>query len=1051
MSALNGGTAALVLSTLSAGTHFLTAVYSGDANDAPSTSATLTQVVTQAATTTTLGSAANPTASGQSVTLTASVSPSAATGGLTFMDGPSTLGSATLSGGTATLTISNLSIGTHTLTAVYSGDNNFTTSTSATLTKTVNGISPVFPCSPSFSYTIGQPAPASIACQFTAILSASFTVSTTASWLQVNPTSGQLGPSPTSFSLSVNNAGLSPGPYSGSFTISGPQLGSLTVPVQLAVAAGQAGTLLANPSSLSFNYQQGSLAPPTQTLTISSTNGTQLPFTVTPNGGSWLVPVVINATSPTQLNIFVSPIGLAPGSYTGTLTISSAGVLSTVVNVSLNVTAAVPPQLSINSPPLNLAALQGGDPVSAQIQVSNSGGGVLSFSVAASGGAWLSVSPTSGTVDNTASGNASTSSVSLTMTGDPTSLSPGIYEGSVTVTGAGTVTVPVTLSVTAPGPVILVSQAALSFTAVSQGGAPLPQQLGILNVGAGTLNWTATASTFAGGNWLQISSAGGTVQQPYLDVFLANVTIDPTVLSSLAPGDYYGQIQIADAADPATNSPQLVTVILTVESPGSNLGPEISPSSLIFTGQAGVSPAPQSVTVGIRKAVGDQYLSGSIGSGFTYSPASSAVQPDQPATLEVTPDFSRVSPGDIDHGTITLQFSDGTARTISLLTVVAPLESANSRLGARAASNCTNLNVQWREPSPPGFSVVQGQGQTLEVQVVDNCGNLIGPANPKSAAVQATFSNGDADLNLVHVGNGVWTGTWTPVHASKAPNAPLMVNVTAFNSTGLVLQSGQASTLLATLAAGSTPAITGGGVQNAATYLAGVPLAPGSLITLKGSNLADAGSFVAGLPFPSKWNGTQVLMGGQPLLLQDGNASQIDAQVPFDTPINTPFQIVIQHDNMLSVPQQVVISATAPGIFAVNGIGTGPGIIFHSSGVGVALALPSSCGVPAPYTCAPANAGETVVIYCTGLGAVTPPIPTGAEPPDPPVSAVVNPVSVTIGGQDAPVFSAYVAPGQPGVYQVTATVPAGVSGDAVPVVVTVAGQSSPAQVTMAVQ
>ena len=67
-----------------------------------------------------------------------------------------------------------------------------------------------------------------------------------------------------------------------------------------------------------------------------------------------------------------------------------------------------------------------------------------------------------------------------------------------------------------------------------------------------------------------------------------------------------------------------------------------------------------------------------------------------------------------------------------------------------------------------------------------------------------------------------------------------------------------------------------------------------------------------------------------------------------------------------------------------------------------------------------------------------------------PISSTVNPVAVTIGGLDANASSATLIPGVPGVYQVTATVPSGVSGDTLPVVVTVAGQTSP-PVTMSVQ
>ena len=97
----------------------------------------------------------------------------------------------------------------------------------------------------------------------------------------------------------------------------------------------------------------------------------------------------------------------------------------------------------------------------------------------------------------------------------------------------------------------------------------------------------------------------------------------------------------------------------------------------------------------------------------------------------------------------------------------------------------------------------------------------------------------------------------------------------------------------------------------------------------------------------------------------------------------------------------------------------------------------------------PANIGETVVIYCTGLGDVTPAVQAGMPPTT--ASQTVNPVTVTIGGAQATVSYAGVTPGSPGLYQVNAIVPSGIAtGDSIPVQITVAGQSSQT-VTMAVR
>jgi len=133
---------------LSAGSHSISAVYSGDADFSPSISPTLTQTVNRAATTVTLTASANPSIYSSSVTFTATVT-TGATGTVAFYDGSSTLGAGTIGNGTATYTTSVLSTGSHPISAVYSGDANFLgASSSLTLIvtpgpPTFSGISPV--------------------------------------------------------------------------------------------------------------------------------------------------------------------------------------------------------------------------------------------------------------------------------------------------------------------------------------------------------------------------------------------------------------------------------------------------------------------------------------------------------------------------------------------------------------------------------------------------------------------------------------------------------------------------------------------------------------------------------------------------------------------------------------------------------------------------------------------------------------------------------------------------------------------------------------------
>ena len=139
---LSGGIATYTTTTtqLSAGAHPVTAAYAGDPSHAASTSVPLTQTVSRAATTTTLGSAPNPSAANQSVTLTATVAaPSGLptpTGNLQFANGRTILGTVALSGGVAALNTTLTATGTFTLKATYQGMGNYSGS-SGTVVQTV--------------------------------------------------------------------------------------------------------------------------------------------------------------------------------------------------------------------------------------------------------------------------------------------------------------------------------------------------------------------------------------------------------------------------------------------------------------------------------------------------------------------------------------------------------------------------------------------------------------------------------------------------------------------------------------------------------------------------------------------------------------------------------------------------------------------------------------------------------------------------------------------------------------------------------------------------
>jgi hypothetical protein len=141
---LTNGSASYATSALTIGTHAVTAEYSGDGSNDPSTSAVDNQVVNQDDTAVTVTSSINPSVWGQGVTFQAHVAAlppgvGVPTGTVTFLDGGNALGTVGLDGsGNASLSTDKLSVAAHAITVTYNGDATFATSTSAPLTQTVN-------------------------------------------------------------------------------------------------------------------------------------------------------------------------------------------------------------------------------------------------------------------------------------------------------------------------------------------------------------------------------------------------------------------------------------------------------------------------------------------------------------------------------------------------------------------------------------------------------------------------------------------------------------------------------------------------------------------------------------------------------------------------------------------------------------------------------------------------------------------------------------------------------------------------------------------------
>ncbi len=138
---LTGGAAVVTTETLALGLHSLSAVYSGDAPDAPSASPMLSVRITPGATSVILAPLTATAPYGALSSLTATLNPASAAGTITFNDSVNgTLGQVTSAEGSATLDASSLAVGTHTLTAFYAGDPSHLPGTSAAVTVTITAL-----------------------------------------------------------------------------------------------------------------------------------------------------------------------------------------------------------------------------------------------------------------------------------------------------------------------------------------------------------------------------------------------------------------------------------------------------------------------------------------------------------------------------------------------------------------------------------------------------------------------------------------------------------------------------------------------------------------------------------------------------------------------------------------------------------------------------------------------------------------------------------------------------------------------------------------------
>ncbi len=225
-----------------------------------------------------------------------------------------------------------------------------------------------------------------------------------------------------------------------------------------------------------------------------------------------------------------------------------------------------------------------------------------------------------------------------------------------------------------------------------------------------------------------------------------------------------------------------------------------------------------------------------------------------------------------------------------------------------------------------------------------------------------------------------------------------------------------------------TPEISIAGFTNAASFISGG--SPGMIATIFGAHLTlnlMGTSSSSSLPLPATLAGTSVTIDGKAAPVFNAvnlnGKEQFSVQVPVDATVGSPVPLVLNNGSA-SATVQITLTPVQLGLFTIDGTQVAAR---HAD-----FSLLSSAS--------PAKPGETILVYCTGLGAVNPVVATGEAASG--ISNTVTNFTATIAGQNAPVAFNGLAPGAVGENQVNLTVPTGAPSGLQDLVLTGGGSSS---------
>ncbi|MBI3695732.1 MAG: hypothetical protein HY238_12950 [Acidobacteria bacterium] len=542
----------------------------------------------------------------------------------------------------------------------------------------------------------------------------------------------------------------------------------------------------------------------------------------------------------------------------------------------------------------------------------------------------------------------------------------------------------------AHAPHLVLSRKYLNFVAAPGGNNPPLQPVKLENSTHGRMVWTATVAvvTPSGGNWLAVDPPVGML--PGLVDDESGIVIVSVVSKNLAAGVYYGTITISAPGDTgADNTPQVIEVALTVTSSGQAApGIAVAPDALAFEGVAG-SGRSYNLSVNVINAGGGT-LNWSATAETTSGGNWLSVVQVNASTAAIT---ARV--GDLARGSYSGRVvisAPGAANPTKVIPVIFAVRDPRPPVILSIPTSLSFATFSDAgSPPPQALSVSNGGEGTLNWRIEATTFNggawlqVTAPGPSGTATVSAELGS---------LGAGTYAGRLTII-AEGATNSPVQVPVT------FTVRPPQVTFERST-------------VVNAASFQP-QSLAPGEIVSIFGSRLGPREGAVFALDpatqkIPTTLAGTTVTFDGVRAPLYYVSYNQVNLQVPFEVADKGSVRMVVTATGVEPGETTVSIVEAAPGIFTV--------------GDNRAAALNQDFTLNSPDN--PADAGSVIQLFITGQGVLDTKVETGAlAPVAPPFPKPVLRVAVNIGGFEAKVLFAGLAPGFVGLTQINVEVPRG--------------------------